>query len=175
MGYDIRAFIAKSGTFDEIKLLSHCVTVVPLNQGFELLLNDWGFRETALNPKDVLQEDEEGFDHLTLKQVAIMLPLSFKTPIAYVEADFAGGGGEQRAVVWHNGKIVLLPETNSVFGGIPDAGGAINMALRFIGVQPQPPWDEFSSSGIGKHRHLEDWFEKYNTSPNKKDCEAPGN
>jgi hypothetical protein len=54
-----------------------------------------------------------------------------------VEADFAGGVGQQGSVVWEHGEVVLGPLVDRIGPLSPAklAAGPINRALRRLGVQ----------------------------------------
>ncbi|AGS70921.1 hypothetical protein [Streptomyces collinus] len=78
-------------------------------------------------------------------------------PVAYVEADYFGGVGEQRAAVWDGGALVLGPlhlDEGQPFA--PD-GSPVSQALRRLGVVATAGEDEFSAVGLGRHRHSEAW------------------
>jgi hypothetical protein len=55
-------------------------------------------------------------------------------PVAYVEAEFFGGTGEQHAQVWDNGAVVLGPLHLGENEPIPPTGTPISQALRRLGV-----------------------------------------
>lgn len=76
--------------------------------------------------------------------------LSSDTAIAYLETEYVGGEGFERAGVWSRGKIALGPL---------DGAGSINQALRALGVQPAPGIEEFELVGLGRHRSLEEWLQ----------------
>lgn len=79
-------------------------------------------------------------------------------PIAYVEAEFFGGVGQQASVVWHRGEAVLGPMAQELPPGVPVVRvGPINAALRCLGVTTMDGLDEFETVGLGRHRHVEDW------------------
>jgi hypothetical protein len=75
-------------------------------------------------------------------------------PVAYAEAEYFGGVGEQRAVVWKDGQVTLLES---------ELPGAINTALKTLGAQRAPSsmtgslQDEFDSVGLGRHRSTQEW------------------
>lgn len=75
--------------------------------------------------------------------------LSTGTAIAYVETEYFAGEGFERAVVWRDGAPVLGPL---------DGAGAINRALKFLGVVAEPGREEFDVVGLGRHRTLEEWL-----------------
>ena len=68
--------------------------------------------------------------------------------VAYVEAEFFGGDGTQACVTWGGTGQGSKPVVNV---------GAINTALRFLGVQVGDHHDEFDALGLGRHRGTEDW------------------
>ncbi len=69
-------------------------------------------------------------------------------PVAYIEADFFGGGGTQAATVWDAQRVVLGPLVED---------NAINQALRKIGVQSGIR-DEFDTLDLGRCRFTDDWL-----------------
>lgn len=75
--------------------------------------------------------------------------LSKSTPVAYVETEYFAGEGFERAADWRDGATVLGPM---------DGAGAINRALRFLGVVAEPGREEFDIVGLGRHRTLEEWL-----------------
>jgi len=158
MGYEIRAFVAKKGTFEKFKALSPYVTVAELNQGFDLMLTDWCLSE-ALEIPD--HSEVEGYVGLMLNRstIEIAAKLSRTVPIAYIEADYHGGHGYQSAVVLKDGKVILKPDNNGVFNRSSSIGSTspINAALRALGVIVERT-DEFETIGLSDHRSMEDWF-----------------
>jgi hypothetical protein len=79
-------------------------------------------------------------------------------PVAYVEAEFFGGTGEQHAQVWDNGAVVLGPLHLGENEPIPPAGTPISQALRRLGVTKGNHYDEFDAVGLGRHRDTKDWL-----------------
>jgi hypothetical protein len=74
--------------------------------------------------------------------------LSATGRVAYVEAEFFGGVGEQVSAGWENGALVFGPL---------NASDAINQALRWLGVTADAEMDEFDTVGLGRHRFTERW------------------
>src|SRR5262249_32403914 len=72
-------------------------------------------------------------------------------PVAYVEAHFFGGAGGQSAIVWQQGQVRLALSQEGI--------GAINQALRYLGVRASSPgvFDEFDMVGLGRWRSTERW------------------
>jgi hypothetical protein len=68
--------------------------------------------------------------------------------VVYVEAEFFGGDGIQACVTWDSSLQASRPLVD---------GGAINTALRFLGVEVGGHHDEFDALGLGRHRGTEAW------------------
>jgi hypothetical protein len=79
-------------------------------------------------------------------------------PVAYVEAEYFRGVGEQQAAVWDGGTVVLGPLHVHEGQPFPPAGSAISQALRRLGVVASAGEDEFSAVGLDRHRHGEGWI-----------------
>jgi len=70
-------------------------------------------------------------------------------PVAYVEAEFFGGIGDQNAIVWsHGGEILQLLHDRD----------AINAALQLLGISKGAFHDEFEAVGLPRHRDTGDWI-----------------
>ncbi|MBK3572930.1 hypothetical protein JHN63_03630 [Streptomyces sp. MBT65] len=74
-------------------------------------------------------------------------------PVAYVEAEYFGGAGEQRAVVWADGALAWGPSDQRALGISP-----ISQALRRLGATSGPDQDEFTAVGLDRHRHNDGWI-----------------
>lgn len=70
--------------------------------------------------------------------------------LAYVETDYFGGTGGQSAMVFANGRETMKPERSR-------GAGAINEALRGIGVLREAGKDEFDTVGLGERRSMADY------------------
>jgi hypothetical protein len=177
MGYELRAFIARFGTFETTQALSPCITVAPLNQGFELLYNDDLF-ETALESVNKLPEDgfSEPFPYSLLSATSVdwAIQLSRHQPIAYVVADYFGGAGSQQAIVWKDGQIVMMDAPQGIGGypTTPENSFPINVALRALGVVRSATDDEFVELGLLQCQDREDWFRKFNRAPADANCKS---
>jgi hypothetical protein len=68
--------------------------------------------------------------------------------IAYLEAEFFGGSGEQAHVLFKDGVALGSPVI---------AEDAINQALRHFGILPDGHHDEFAALGLGRFRDTDDW------------------
>lgn len=71
--------------------------------------------------------------------------------LAYVETEYFGGSGGQSATAFVDGREAMAPQRAR--GG----GGAINQALRAIGVKRSVADDEFDTIGLGERRSMDDY------------------
>jgi hypothetical protein len=78
---------------------------------------------------------------LTPPVAAFAAAASALGPVAFLEADYAGGVGYQAAVLWRAGRIALGP----LHGERP---GPINQALAQLGVRPPDGCDEVDALGL---------------------------
>jgi len=76
--------------------------------------------------------------------------LSADAVLAYVETEYVGGEGFERAGVWSRGAMALGPL---------EGAGSINQALRALGVQPAAGIEEFELVGLSRHRSLDEWLQ----------------
>ncbi len=165
MGYDINAFVAEKGVFTEFRQLSPYITVAPLNQGFELILDD-EYLENSLELEASSIPEEHKDLSLSQSMLDWISLLSRRVPIAYINAYFFGGNGSQSAALWRHGAMILKPAMNGVMIGeayeyTNVSERPINSVLRELGVKAIPPEDEFAALGLQKHRHNDDWFEAH--------------
>ncbi len=75
--------------------------------------------------------------------------LSGGLAVAYIETEYFGGEGFERSAVFRDSNVILGPL---------EGGGAVNRALRALGVAAQPGQEEFDAAGLGRHRSLEEWL-----------------
>ena len=88
-----------------------------------------------------------------------LVEISADGPVAYVECRCEGGPCAQIAGVWHRGELVLGPIIDPTDPASVGADGAINAALRYLGVETIWAIDEFDAVGLPTNRATEDWFE----------------
>jgi hypothetical protein len=147
------------GTGDGVRRLANMIgdtVVVPLRQGFFLVpITDTVFTRvtgtftTGPCSSDVLPEP--------LRQ--LLEAASADGAIAYLEADFFGGDGDQVARVWKDGKLVFGPVW---LDDAPGAGTPISQALREMGVVRDSGVDEFDAVRLGWQRETENWLDRRN-------------
>ncbi|MFU8873940.1 hypothetical protein [Micromonospora sp. SL4-19] len=78
-------------------------------------------------------------------------------PVAYLEAEFAGGLGHQSAVVWLGGEVSWGPRFDGALDG-PRAEWPINAALVQLGAEPGPWIDPFAELGLHLERDTAGWL-----------------
>ncbi|MFJ5774277.1 hypothetical protein [Streptomyces sp. NPDC093094] len=79
-------------------------------------------------------------------------------PVAYVEADYFGGVGRQRAAVWAGGALVLGPLDVPAKKRFSRTVSPISQALRRLGARRSLGEDEFDAVGLDRHRANEHWI-----------------
>ena len=89
------------------------------------------------------------FEFLTPPVENWVRELSNGSAIAYMETEYFGGEGFERSAVFRDSNVVLGPL---------DGAGAVNRALRALGVAAKPGQEEFDVVGLGRHRSLEEWL-----------------
>jgi hypothetical protein len=155
VGYELQAVIAAD---ELVRVASRAVPgarVVPLRQGLSLMpMTDEVF--------DAVTDGSDGGDLAFWK-----LPRGFETllaqwssagPVAFVEAEYFGGVGEQRAAVWADGSLALGPLDEPEMKRFSRASSPISQALRRLGARKSLGEDEFKAVGLDRHRNNEDWI-----------------
>ncbi|MET8129997.1 hypothetical protein ABZV67_42745 [Streptomyces sp. NPDC005065] len=155
MGYDLQAVIAGGAVLRDASRELHAARLAPLGQGLSLMpMTDALFDSVA----DGSAAGALGFWRLPGGFDRTLADWSTTGPVAYVEAEYFGGVGEQQAAVWDGGTIVLGPLHVQEGQPFPPAGSAISQALRRLGVVASAGEDEFSAVGLDRHRHGEGWL-----------------
>ena len=93
--------------------------------------------------------------------------------LAYVQASFHGGDGDQHAEVWRGGRCVWGPVAEVTFTG-PRHQWPITAALHLIGAAPGGRADLFAEVGLGLERDMRDWatYAREGRSPRQYDARA---
>ncbi|AOT58907.1 hypothetical protein [Streptomyces rubrolavendulae] len=155
MSYALEAVIASD---EVLRLASREIPgsrVVPLGQGLSLMpMTD----EVVAALTDGSDGRDLGFWRLPEGFGALLAQWSAAGPIAYVEAEYFGGSGEQRAVVWADGALALGPLDEPTKKRFSRAVSPISLALRRLGARSSPGEDEFQAVGLGRHRSNENWI-----------------
>lgn len=162
MSYQLSAIIADAGLLHrETRGLDHAV-LGNLRQDFALLpvtsqlveeltgtLPDYAVEEPSLEQPFTLV--------LSTALTETLAHWSRRGPVAYVEAEFAGGVGHQAAAVWLGGQRSWGPHVDSMFDG-PRGQWPINAALVEVGVEPGPWVDLFAELGLHVERNTAGWL-----------------
>ena len=161
MAYNVEALIARSETLKSGGETLRHARVVPLPQGLTLVpvtdeLHDEIGALVAIGGDDPHPE----FYKLSPTLAEFARRLSDSAPVAYFEADYFGGYGVQSAIVWEHGRVVAGPYKTGDDHALAD--GAINRALRRLGVVRGGAIDEFSAVSLGRYRSNEDWIAQAN-------------
>ncbi|MEU6111296.1 hypothetical protein ABZ853_23165 [Streptomyces albidoflavus] len=155
MGYELQAVIAGDEVLRGASREVPGAHVVPLGQGLSLMpMTDEVFAAvTDSSDGRVLGfwRLPEGFDTL-------LAQWSAAGPIAYVEAEYFGGVGEQRAAVWADGALALGPLDEPTGKRFSRAVSPISEAMRRLGARRSLDEDEFEAVGLSRHRSNEDWI-----------------
>ncbi|KUO63865.1 MAG: hypothetical protein APF80_00565 [Alphaproteobacteria bacterium BRH_c36] len=101
---------------------------------------------------------EEG-PRISTGDMAFAARASQGAAVAYLETHYSGGAGEQSAVLWKDGRLVLGPLTMALTAARrPRSLWPVNAALRGLGVRTEGPQfaDEFDAFGLGEYRSHDD-------------------
>jgi hypothetical protein len=151
MGHYINGFIARDVDLIAAANQIPNAVVCRLPLGFAFL----PFVDSFLDPTEAAFESES-LDRLTMPKAAWAQGHSTSFPIAYIETEYFGGVGSQSSVIWTAGEISFGPIRS---GEGPADDGAINRAVRQLGVMRGNAIDEFAALGLGRYRSNEDWVE----------------
>ncbi|MEZ0115516.1 hypothetical protein ABH920_009555 [Catenulispora sp. EB89] len=124
--------------------------LAPLDQGLTLLPITDAFLDTFLD-SDGVAEVPAGFGRA-------LSDCSTLGAVAYVEADYWGGAGTQRAQVWEGGHVVFGPLSSVEGEPFAPEGSPISQALRLLGATKGDFFDEFDAVGLGRHRDTDRWL-----------------
>ena len=162
MSYQLSAVVADAELLrEETRDLDHAV-LATLRQDFALLpVTPQVVEELTGAPPDYAVE-EPAPEHpfalvLSPALTEVLARWSRRGPVAYVEAEFAGGLGYQAAVVWLDGERSWGPRFDAVFDR-PRGEWPINGALVELGVEPGAWIDPFAELGLHVERDTAGWL-----------------
>jgi len=141
MAYTLQALVSATG--EHIKK-SPDSKIVALSQDFEILLFTTSFTER--NNFEILPL-AGGSGELPETMADFCKSVSFGCVIAYIEAEYFGGTGVQASVIFKDAR----EDAQKI------EPGAINLALKRLGVSTKAPFDEFASLNPGQYRRTDDW------------------
>ena len=153
MSHYIHGYVATKAILESLAEVLPQARFVPLSQGLGFLPVTEEIKVQVAQTDSLANETAyEQFGTLTRGLATIASNLSTMGPIAYIETEYFGGIGTQSAVVWLSGTMIFSPL-------LTDAAreGAINQALRCLGVVRGAHFDEFDAIGLGQHRSNEEW------------------
>lgn len=157
MGHRINGIVAAHGPLTAVARDVANASVCRLGLGFGFL----PLMEEVASLDD-LSAALQGLCLLTAPMASWAVEQSKNFPIAYIETEYFGGIGRQSAAVWRNGTLVFGPEqTGNEDAATPLLDGAINRAVRLLGVNRGNACDEFEALGLNKYRSNEDWIKSY--------------
>ncbi|MEM7584493.1 MAG: hypothetical protein AAF560_13980 [Acidobacteriota bacterium] len=151
MGHVISGIVTSFRYEDELPstLLVGNFALLPLSATSE------GFRGYGIPP----------FDELTPGIKRLARDLSFRGACAFIETDYFGGSGTQRAMVWHDGQAVLGPLVEpgtrvEAETSVQRVDAPINEALRHLGIRRHGELDEFDTARLSHFRSNQDVLEE---------------
>ncbi|MBC6462730.1 hypothetical protein [Actinomadura sp. HBU206391] len=155
--YGLQAVIAAEHLLTRAAHAAEGTQIVPLRQSLALLPMTDAFFD-AVTSKG-LEPRQGGFWKMPAGFERTLTAWSTQGPVAYVEADYVGGTGEQRAQVWDGGGVVLGPLHSGPGERFPAAGSPISQALRRLGAGKGNHCDEFDAIALGRRRETEAWLD----------------
>lgn len=154
MGHCLQAFLGSEALLGDIVQIQSTAIIIPLLQGLAMIPVT-----EALYDSLTTTEERGSFDprfvFLSQKLNHFGQTHSHPGPLAYIETDYFGGQGSQGAIVWSKGKILFGPAVTGNRGDVQVdqlPAGAINCALKMLGVEKGNRIDEFEALGLGKYR-----------------------
>ncbi|MFB8775328.1 hypothetical protein [Streptomyces broussonetiae] len=156
MGYELQAVIADEGLLRTASRDVPGARVVSLRQGLSLMpVTDEVFDAVT----DGGDTGYLGFRRLPRGFEKRLAEWSAAEPVAYVEVEYFGGVGGQRAAVWGNGALVLGPlEVPTRKWWFSRSISPVSQALRWLGASRTRGEDEFEAVGLDRCRSHDDWL-----------------
>lgn len=145
MGHCVRAIIGAHKDIQQIENNYWLAKGIKLPQGYGMI-----FLTDALldNIGELFESANEPSDPETVTSYLLQV-YSFRTKLAYIEADYFGGIGTQSGILYENGNISIP---------LCSGKGAINILLRELGVWHEVNKDEFDSLNLGIYRRMDKWI-----------------
>lgn len=159
MGYEVRGVVARTQLARAVaEVLGGHTRAVDLAQGYALVPYTEAAYDGFIGRHGAPLAP---FEWLGATVAELLARASQDGPLAYVEADYFGGVGQQHAAVWEGGALAWGPRSVGIREAPPAQGTAISQALRRIGVDHPggvDAKDEFEAVGMGRCREVEDWL-----------------
>jgi hypothetical protein len=154
VGYELRALMADKVVLAAVTADLEQARIVPLWHEMALVpMTDALFDAVS----DGSTAGALGFCFLPGGFERVLAAWSSTGPIAYVEAEYFGGVGTQRAAVWAQGALAFGPFASEPRERTSRQVSPVSRALRLLGVVADCGLDEFDSVGLQRHRRLVDW------------------
>ena len=155
MGYELQAVIAGDGLLRAASRDVPGARVAPLHQGLSLMpMTDEVFDAVT----DGSTAEVLGFWRLPGGFDGLLAQWSATGPVAYVEAEYFGGVGMQKAAVWADGVLEFGPVDVPTRRRFHRAVSPISQALRRLGARGSLGEDEFEAVGLDRHRDNDGWI-----------------
>ncbi|GIF64877.1 hypothetical protein Ais01nite_29120 [Asanoa ishikariensis] len=152
MAYVLEAVIGGAEVLRLVAEAQPLAVVAPLPNGMALVpMTDELF--AAYGARQVL-----GFEKLPADFEPVLATCSSTAPVAYVEAEFFGGEGTQRAALWQGGALSGDPVSVDEDEPFGPAGSPISQTLRRLGVDRGDRHDEFEALDLGRHCSTNAWL-----------------
>lgn len=142
--------------------------IVGLTQSFSLVL--WTPDDFDRFGESDRQAEPAGFLYSHSRMLEVLSQRSGVDGLAYVEAEFFGGTGDQGAVLYRHGEVEWISEFGSIGRTMPLT--PISEVLQRLGVSRGKFADEFDALQLARHRNMEDWLE--DVEPSDRDKTAKG-
>jgi hypothetical protein len=161
MGHVLHAVIGANRTLDALKSW-HQLRIIPLPQDFGLIPLTTALHDDIVELANAREPDPyPGFERLSAGVELVLRESSRTGPLAYIETDYFGGVGTQRAIAWQDREVLIGPfatETSWNDAGLiaePKEAGAINQVLAVLGVWTRGNFDHFDMLGLSHFRSTE--------------------
>jgi hypothetical protein len=143
VSYVIQALVARPETLARAELPGARIVALPQNLAL-IPLKGIVRRPLRLTERPLTDEPVKP---LSEELVALLVRLSARARVVYLEAGFYGGAGLQASVLAEQGQLDEPVISRS----------AINEALEYFDVDTAGAVDAFDALGLGRFRHTEDW------------------
>jgi hypothetical protein len=148
MGHCIHAIVAARPTADVISAAWPELPRLDRDNGFAVFAVDAELIDARIAPDETPVTTGNEFKLLTDGLRALLKTLSRDGQLAYIETDYFGGVGGQGALVCRAGEEIMSPTWQK--------SGAIDKALKLIGLPRGILADRFAAAGFAQIRNNDD-------------------
>lgn len=151
MGHNLSAIIGSWTATEKLAADWPCAQTIHLPQGYCLIPLTDDFFDTVTAVFGTSNEaSTTDLIYLTAAIHHLLCQYALHDKLIYIETDYTGGVGTQAGVLYSNGQISTLPQSDS---------GIINGLLQALGVKRLPGKDEFDTLQLGRYRHTNDFVD----------------